>query len=93
MSWAFVPVDEVEDLSAARLHPCQPELPSEPVGRLGEGDAMSALGRDPRRLESGRAASRHQDLARGVGPGEPVPAPFELEVAAGAHRHVVVEAA
>ena len=42
---ALVPVDEVEDLRAARLHPGEPELSSRPVRRLGEGDAMAAFRR------------------------------------------------
>ena len=39
---------------------------------------MPAFRRDPGRLQSRRAAAHHQDLARRVGPGEPVPAPLEL---------------
>ena len=75
---ALVPVDEVEDLRAPRLHPGEAELPAEPGRGLGEGDPVAALRRDPGRLQPGRPPAHDEDRARVTGRVEPVPAPLEL---------------
>ena len=47
---ALLPVEIVQDLLAARLHPGEPELAAQPVGRLDQRHLMARVRRPPARL-------------------------------------------
>ncbi len=61
---ALVPLDEIEDLGAARLQTRKAKAAAEHRCRLGKRNAVAALGRDPRRLQPCGTAADDQDGAR-----------------------------